>query len=72
MTRHPKLQKPSNKDLNTNPMIGGSKGAAIAQVSAGEMEDLQGANTIEGDVENDLNAAGGINKSVNRTDGGRR
>ncbi len=52
-------------------MIGGSKGATIAQVSPDDLEELQGANTIEGDVENDLNPAGGIDKSVNRTDRGR-
>lgn len=51
-------------------MIGGSKGATLAGASPDDLEDLQGINTIEGDLENDPNAMGGIDKSESRA--GRR
>jgi hypothetical protein len=64
MTRkHLKGSKPSDADLYRNPMIGGSKGAAMAQVTADDLEEFAGENTIEGDVENDTNAQGGIDKA---------
>jgi hypothetical protein len=66
MTKHPKSKTPSDVDLQTNPLIGASKGVTLAGVSADELEELQGVNTIEGDVENDTNAAGGIDKGVSR------
>jgi hypothetical protein len=66
MTRHPKMKVPSDRDLRNNPMIGGSKGANLAGASSDDLEDSQGANTIEGDLENDPNAAGGIDKSESR------
>jgi hypothetical protein len=62
-TKHAKLNKPSNADLHRNPLIGGSKGASMAQVTPDELEEFEGANTIEGDIENDTNAQGGINKA---------
>ena len=65
MTRHSKMKTPSDRDLRTNPMIGGSKGANLAGASP-DLEDSQGVNTIEGDLENDPNAAGGIDKSESR------
>jgi hypothetical protein len=64
MTRkHLKGSKPSDADLYRNPMIGGSKGAAMAQVTADDMEEFAGENTIEGDIENDTNPQGGIDKA---------
>jgi hypothetical protein len=66
MTRHAKLKKPSDADLRNNPLIGASKGATLAGASPEDIEDSQGTNTIEGDLENDTNAAGGIDKSESR------
>lgn len=62
-SKHPKLNQPSDADLVRNPMIGGSKGVTMAQASIEDLEDLAGENTIEGDVENDTNAQGGIDKA---------
>jgi len=61
--KHLKSSKPSDADLYRNPMIGGSKGAAMAQVTADDLEEFAGENTIEGDIENDTNAQGGIDKA---------
>jgi hypothetical protein len=61
--KHVKLNKPSDADLYRNPLIGGSKGAAMAQVTPEELEDFEGVNTFEGDVENDTNAQGGVDKA---------
>ena len=66
MTKHPKSKIPSDLDLYANPMIGASKGVTLAGASAEDLEALEGANTIEGDLENDTNAAGGIDKGVSR------
>src|SRR4051794_13600012 len=64
MTRkHLKGRNPSDADLYRNPMIGASKGAAMAQVTADDLEEFAGENTIEGDIENDTNAQGGIDKA---------
>jgi hypothetical protein len=65
-SKQPKLKRPSNADLRSNPLIGGSKGATMSGTSADDLDDLQGANTFEGDLENDVNAAGGIDKSESR------
>jgi hypothetical protein len=67
MPKHRKTTKPSDQDLTCNPMIGGSKGAYRAGVRPRELEASEGVNTIEGDVENDTNAQGGINKSQARS-----
>lgn len=69
MSKHPKRRHPSDADLAANPLIGGSKGATRAGISADEIEELQGRNTLDGDVGNDTNAQGGIDKRVSR--GGR-
>jgi hypothetical protein len=66
MTKHPKSKTPSDVDIHTNPLIGASKGVTMAGVSSEELEAIQGVNTIEGDLENDTNAAGGIDKGVSR------
>src|SRR5437016_3531229 len=57
---------PPDLDLRRNPLIGGSKGATMAGVTPDELEESQGANTVEGDVENDVNPQGGIDKAVGR------
>src|SRR3981081_2733176 len=51
-SKHPKQKKPSDTDLHRNPLIGGSKGTTMAHVKPEELEQLQGAQTIEGDAEN--------------------
>jgi len=72
MTKHVKLRTPSDRDLRDNPMIGGSKGATMAGATPDDLEAAQGANTMEGDLENDTNAAGGLEKSFNRSGHPRR
>jgi hypothetical protein len=62
-SKHPKQKTPSDADLYRNPLIGGSKGTTMAQVTPRELEQLQGVNTFEGDVENDTNPQGGIDKA---------
>ena len=62
-TKHVKLTRPTNVDLHRNPLIGGSKGATMAQVTTDELEEFEGANTFEGDIENDTNPQGGIDKA---------
>jgi len=63
MPKHLKRQT-TDADLRHNPLIGGSIGTTIAGVTADDLQELQGANTIEGDAANDTNAQGGIDKSV--------
>lgn len=58
--------------MQNTPMIGGSKGATMAGISPEDLEDALGENTIEGDVENDANAAGGIDKDIARSGTHRR
>lgn len=64
MTKHPKTKRPSDKDLDQNPLIGGSRGATMAHATPDDIEDFEGANTVEGDVANDATAEGGIDKAV--------
>jgi hypothetical protein len=66
MMKHPKSKRPSDADLRNNPLIGGSKGATMAGATSDDLDDSQGANTMEGDLENDVNAAGGIDKRESR------
>jgi hypothetical protein len=65
-SKHPKQPKPSDADLYRNPLIGGSKGTRMAQVTPDELEQFEGLNTMEGDIENDTNPAGGIDKAEAR------
>ena len=58
--KHPKLKRSTNVDLVRNPLIGGSKGVTMAQATPDDLEELEGENTIEGDVENDAGLGGGI------------
>lgn len=57
---HPKTRSPSDKDLKRNPGIDASKGT----IKAGRLLDRDGAldgdNTFEGDVENDVTPQGGV------------
>ncbi|MDB5595145.1 MAG: uncharacterized protein JWM36_2106 [Hyphomicrobiales bacterium] len=64
--KHLKTTEPTDADLKGNPGIGSSKGVTMSQSSPEDLEDIQGENTIEGDVENDTNPQGGINKDVAR------
>ena len=61
-----------DRDLRGNPGIGQSKGAyAMAGARGGsldDLEDLEGVNTVEGDVENEANPFGGVTEGkVGRT-----
>jgi hypothetical protein len=38
----------------------------MAGATSDDLDDSQGANTMEGDLENDVNAAGGIDKRESR------
>lgn len=67
MTRHPKTPRPSDADLRGNPLIGASKGARRAGARADDIAEAAGANTVEGDLENDVNRQGGIDKAVGRS-----
>jgi hypothetical protein len=62
-SKHPKQTTPSDTDLCRNPLIGGSKGTTMAQVTPDELEQFEGVNTIEGDTENATNALGGLDKA---------
>ncbi|MEH2513185.1 hypothetical protein V1291_004539 [Nitrobacteraceae bacterium AZCC 1564] len=64
--KHQKLERPLDRDLDRNPLIGGSKGVTMAQAAPEDLEALEGQNTIEGDVENDTNRFGGINEASRR------
>jgi len=61
--KHVKLNRPTNVDLVRNPLIGGSKGTRMAGVTPDELEQFEGENTFEGDIENDTNPQGGIDKA---------
>ncbi|MDH2352414.1 hypothetical protein QCM77_10665 [Bradyrhizobium sp. SSUT18] len=71
-SKQPKPYTPTGKDIRDNPLIGGSKGATMAGASPDDIEDALGENTVEGDVENDVNVAGGIDKDVARSGSPRR
>lgn len=71
-SKHAKLDAPTSKDLRQNPLIGGSRGANMAAASSDDLEDALGENTIEGDQENDVNFAGGIDKDVAHSGAPRR
>jgi hypothetical protein len=71
-TKHPKMNRPLNTDLVRNPLIGGSKGVTMAQVSSEDLDEMLGENTIEGDRENDTNAQGGIDEEQRHVPRSRR
>ena len=64
--KHLKTRTPNDSDLQGNPLIGGSKGTTMAGIAPGELEEMEGENTIEGDVGNDTNAHGGVDKPDSR------
>ncbi|KAB0682535.1 hypothetical protein [Aureimonas leprariae] len=69
MSKHLKAGSPGavkpQDDLDRNPGINSSKGMTMA---GADPEDIQGNATFEGDVENDVNAQGGIDpKQTGRT-----
>ncbi len=53
---HPKTTTPSDKDLREDPGIGASKGT----FKAGDDDIEDGANTFQGDVENDVSYGGKV------------
>jgi hypothetical protein len=63
MSSHPKTTRPTDADLKGNPMIGGSAGTTASGTTPDELDAAQGETTIEGDVPNDTNAFGGIDKA---------
>ena len=67
MTRHQKTPRPSDAEPGDYPLIGASKGANRAGARADDIAEAAGANTIEGDLENDVNRQGGIDKAVLRS-----
>jgi hypothetical protein len=52
-------KSPFTSDLERNPGIGQSKGAFA---TGEDPELLEGENTVEGDIDNDANAQGGVNE----------
>ena len=60
-TKHEKVRgkSPFTGDLERNPGIGQSKGSFA---TGEDPELLEGENTVEGDIENDANAQGGIDE----------
>ena len=66
MTKHSKTTRPSDLDLHRNPLIGGSKGVTMAQASLDDLAEIEGENTFEGDIENDTNPQGGIERGDER------
>ena len=60
-SQHPKTKRPSDKDLRENPGIGTSKGMMRDGGVLDEVDGLDGNNTFEGDVKNDVTRQGGIN-----------
>jgi hypothetical protein len=64
--KHIKTTVPTDADLKGNPGIGSSKGVTMSQSSSEDLEEIQGENTIEGDVENDTNPHGGVDKDAGR------
>jgi len=61
MSKHEirKGASPFKDDLARNPGIGQSKGSFA---TGEDPETLEGENTVEGDIDNDVNAQGGIDE----------
>ncbi|PSJ55570.1 hypothetical protein [Kumtagia ephedrae] len=58
--QHPKTHRPTDKDLRENPGIGTSRGTIKGGEILDDDESLDGDNTFEGDVENDVTRQGGV------------
>jgi hypothetical protein len=56
-TKHQKGKSPFPDDLQRNPGIGQSKGSFATGIPPDEIE---GENTVEGDLDNDTTASGGV------------
>jgi hypothetical protein len=56
-TKHGKGESPFQDDLSRNPGIGQSKGTTIA---GADPDEIEGENTVEGDVDNDVTGAGAV------------
>jgi hypothetical protein len=56
-TKHDKGDSPFTDDLERNPGIGQSKGSFATGIPPSEIE---GENTVEGDLDNDSTAADGL------------
>ncbi|WP_199902148.1 hypothetical protein [Azospirillum sp. B506] len=57
-------RQPTDADLKNSPQIGGSKGARAAGLTPDDLELAQGETTFEGDVENQTNDKGGVDKPI--------
>ena len=58
MSDKKQIRPERDPDLKRNPGIGQSKGAFAA---GGKLEDIEGENSVEGDVDNDPEASGAVN-----------
>ena len=56
-SKHPKGKSPFTDDLKRNPGIGRSKGSFATGIPP---EEIEGENTVEGDVENDATMTDGV------------
>jgi hypothetical protein len=56
-TKHDKGESPFRSDLERNPGIGQSKGSFMTGISP---EEIEGENTVEGDIDNDTTASDGV------------
>jgi hypothetical protein len=56
-TKHEKEKSPFPDDLKRNPGIGQSKGSFATGIPP---EEIEGENTVEGDVDNDSTSADGV------------
>lgn len=58
-SKHDKGESPFQSDLDRNPGIGQSEGSFA---TGADSDELEGENTVEGDVENDATATGGASE----------
>lgn len=66
-SKHPKSREgetPFENDLERNPGIGQSKGSFMTGQSP---EEIEGDNTVEGDIENDATLQGAVTADEGRT-----
>jgi hypothetical protein len=56
-SKHKKGKSPFTDDLERNPGIGQSKGGFMTGIPP---EEIEGENTVEGDVDNDATAGDGV------------
>ncbi len=58
-SKHDKGESPFQDDLERNPGVGQSKGAFS---TGGSLDEIEGDNTAEGDVENDPTPVGAVDE----------